>query len=665
MTSVAGDSDVPARLFSPPARWGYAYVPPKLPEESEEYHAQPSMEEVRTVARARAEGVPRAAAAGAATAAAVLILDSTLGAFSISEAHGAAVLTVTFVNVLAAIVTFRLTRVWLRFSRVSVTGKQAVEDGSPLIPAIVAFLGFLAPYLVLPIVAFLLWRRTLYGDDDLVVDPKELAAAQARYQQAMSAWKKRIEEHDAERQRRLDAIDLWHPVALSQSARMTCAFGGTADSWTAMLATLGASLLGEGKHVAICDLSPRVAADVLCNMSRGAGFTVHESMLGGAGGAIDLLGECDWPELSSIVAEVLHAAQRDQATSRQERTEDQEVIREVAECLDADGPVTITRLRSALLAVAHTETAGSGSDGLTLHERRRLLGTFAGSSSSHAATIERVVRIERALRDMDGLAGSVSRDAIAARDGHPHAPPGVQPDLFVVGVDKQVDRLVRERSTDLLFELMLRRVQRDGAGADVLIVLGADRIDQRPLKSLLAQAEQRELTVVLLFESLKQHAIDLLGAGGAAAAFLRLGNRHEAEEASGFIGNEHMWAMVQEQFSESESLTETQGREESTSLKATIGLPTVASVSASSSTGRSYSEAFGRSTQYTRTVQRVEEQLVKPALLMGLRSEQQVTDLIYVEVLSGGRRAIFNVDCNPQRASSPRVAERPRELSAG
>jgi hypothetical protein len=658
MTSTAPDGDVPARLFSPPARWGYAYLSPPPAKQSEEGERPPTMEEVPMITRATAGGVPRAAAAAFATAAAVLILDSTLHAFSIGEAQGAAVvLAVAIADVLAAVVAFRVVRIWRRFAQAPASDEPGV--GQPLlVPAIAAFVGFYVPYVVLLIAAFLLWHQALQAEGHLVADPKALATARARHEQVVSAWRERIREHDAEQQRRIDAMDVWYPAELSRSTHMTCVFGGTADSWSALLATLGASLLGTGEHVAICDLSRRVAVDMLCSMARDAGYAVRETVLGDAAGVIDLLAERDWLELSSILAEVLHAAQRDPDMSQRERTEDQEVIREIAECLDADGRVTIARLRSALLAVTRPDVADKGDHELSRHERDRLLGAFAGASSVHATTIERMVSIERALRSMEILERSPPGAATQDDVGRAR---GAAADLLVVGIDKRVDRLERERSTDLLFELMLRRVQSGHAEMSVLIVLGADCIAQQPLKSLLAHAERQKITVLLFFESLKQQAIDLLGSGGAAAAFLALGNRHEAEEASEFIGSEHRWAMVQEQFTTSVSSTETYGREESLSTQATIGFPASMSIGASSSSGRSYSEAFGRGTEHSHTVQDVESKLVTPAVLMGLQSERRLTEMIYVEALSSGRRKIFNVDCNPQRAGGPRVAERTHE----
>jgi hypothetical protein len=614
------------------------------------------MAEVPMITRARAGGVPRAGTEAFATAAAVLILDSSLHAFSIGEAHGAAaVLAVAIADVLAAVVAFRAVRIWRRFAHAPASDEPGV-DQPLLVPAIAALVGFYVPYVVLLIAAFLLWRQALQDEGHLVADPNALASARARYEQAMSAWRERIREHDEEQQRRIDAMDVWHPVELSRSTHMACVFGGTADSWSALLTTLGASLLGAGEHVVICDLSRRAAVDMLCNMGRSAGYAVDETVLGDAAGVIDLLAERDWLELSSILAEVLHAAQRDPNISQRERIEDQEVIREVAACLDADGRVTIARLRGALLTVTRPDAPANGDHELSRHERERLLTAFAAASSVHTTTLQRMVSIERALRGMEAPERPLGRGGTQG-DAGPTS--GSAADLLVVGIDEQVDRLERERSTDLLFELMLRRVQSGRAEMSVLIVLGADCIAKQPLKSLLAHAERQKIMLLLFFESLKQQAIDILGSGGAAA-FLRLDNRQEAEEASEFIGSERRRAVVQEQFTTSESSTETHGREESVSTQATIGFPASLSVGASRSTGRSHSEAFGRGTAHSRTVQDVESRLVTPTVLRGLRSEPRLTEMIYVEMLSGGRREVFNVDCNPQRAGELRVAERTR-----
>jgi hypothetical protein len=193
----------------------------------------------------------------------------------------------------------------------------------------------------------------------------------------------------------------------------------------------------------------------------------------------------------------------------------------------------------------------------------------------------------------------------------------------------------------------------------VLILLGADQIGHDRLKSLLDHTEQKRIKLVLFFESLRRHAIDIVGAGGAAAAFLALGNRRQADEASSFIGTEEVWMFAQQTVATGESLTNTQGWQDATSISGTIGLPFSASIGASRTTARSYATAFGHDTHYTRTEQRVRKSVVTSDMLMGLAR----TGMVYVEVLPGGHRAVSNADCNPQIAFAPRVSSKPRDVS--
>ena len=74
--------------------------------------------------------------------------------------------------------------------------------------------------------------------------------------------------------------------------------------------------------------------------------------------------------------------------------------------------------------------------------------------------------------------------------------------------------------------------------------------------------------------------------------------------------------------------------------------------------GRSYSESFGRTKDYSVGEQRVREAVMEPEVIMGL----PVTGMICVEVLPGGRRVAANVDCHPQVVFGSRVAREPRAL---
>ncbi|HEY7830336.1 MAG TPA: hypothetical protein VIC06_07210 [Solirubrobacteraceae bacterium] len=363
-----------------------------------------------------------------------------------------------------------------------------------------------------------------------------------------------------------------------------------------------------------------------------------------------------------MLVEVLHSAQRDLDASRHERQADRSVIREVAQCLDASAPVSIGRLRQALLIVQGSEVSGNGSGTLGAGERERLAELFGEAQRRHGGVMERVTRIERALRDFDALGGATSQPPGAAGPGVAGRSSEAgerRAGLHVIGVDKQSDELENDRFADLLFQLLLRRVRLGAAQADVLVVLGADRIRSEALESLMTHAEQGSTRVVLFFEHLRRDAIEIVGSGGAAAAFLVLGNHHEAKEASEFIGSEYKWVESQHTASASRSLTQTSSRQESVSTARKLGLsgslsgPSLnASLGQDRAEGRSYGEAFGQGLEYASAEERVREAVLATEVLMSLPA----TGMIRVAVLPGSGRRPINIDCHPEIALSPRAA---------
>ena len=599
--------------------------------------------------------VPRTEAAGLRTAAilatvggvGVIIMDSALGVYRVGGAQGAAKVVVYVVNFLAAVVAFWAARAWQRSRPGADLGRNASLGRKDLVPFINAVAAFFVPEVVLPVEAVIGWARVLKGKQELVPDPADSKRADEEYATSVTAWQNRIAQFEAAERRRFDSANVWFPVPFSGTARMVCVFGGTDISWTAALSTLGASLLGGGARIMIGDLSRRRTTGVLRDLCSHAGRPLARVTLPGSEGTEDIFAGLSWPDLSTVLAEVLHAAQGDADVSRRERQEDRAVMREVAACLEPDGPVSVARLREALLVVQGADVPVGGS--VAADEYDRLSRLYNDVQRQHGGVLERITRIERALRDFEVLDGSGRESAGQGPAPERVLPPRGESSLRIIEVDKQSDDLDSDRLVDLLFQLLLRHVRKGSAQADVLIVLGADRLRRGALESLMSSAESERIRVLLFFEHLREDAVELIGGGGAVAAFFALGNHREAKEASEFIGASYKWVESQHTKSAGESLTSTWSEETSHS----------ASWQAQTDTrGRSYSEAFGTNKDYSVGEQRVREAVMEPEVIMGL----PVTGMICVEVLPGGRRVAANVDCNPQVVFGSRVAREPRAL---
>ena len=647
-----------AALLSPHARWGYEYVKPPPLNPSPEREHPPVRKQVRLIPRTRAEGLWEATALAAVGAVFAIVLDASFGLFS-GGAHGTfATIGVLVVHTISAAIAFRAAQAWFRSAPDGILASAVGGAGRRwAAPVVNAGITFLAPYLVLPSEAIRGWRRIARERGNSVPHPGEAQRAEADYAAATASWQERIAQFEAAERRRLQGSPVWYPIPFSRDTRVTCLFGGSPLAWTAALTTLGASLLGSGAGVLIGDLSRRLTVDVLSELARAAGIASAETILPWSAPDSDLLVGVTWSELSNVLVEVLHSAQRDLDVSRRERQEDRSVIREVAACLDPSAPVSIARLRGALLVVQRVAIDDSAAS-IDPAERHRLSALFNEVQRTHGGVLERVIRIERALRDFDLLDRVAADDAgrgdeqAAKRKSAADEPAR----LRVIGVDKRADELENDRLVDLIFQLLLRRVRAGSVHADVLIVLGADRIRREAIESLIDQADQGHTAVVLMFEHLRQDAIELIGAGGAAAAFLTLGNHREAREASEFIGSQYKWVESTHTASANRSLTRTPAITQATTTSASLGLPLRASLALEKTRSRSYSEAFGQSVEYSVGEERVREALIEPEVLMAL----PLTGMIRVEVLAGGRRMVTNLDCHPDIAASPRVAAAPR-----
>jgi hypothetical protein len=604
-----------APIFSAPVRWGFEFVLPQGVMVSPERAHPPAMRQVATVSAAAQAGIQQIVTVLFAAAAAALLLGIIAVAAQAPALYFIIALAAVGVSIWAAAM-FR--------SKATLGGPGTGEVIG------LAAASFFIPPIGLALQGMRTHQHSALLRQQRVPDPKDVAAAQREHEKAIADWQRRVAEFEQSEQRRIAGADCWFPVVPSPGSHLVCAFGGSSRTWAFTLGTIGASMLGSGKRVFIVDLSRRKSADGLWELARRQGYPVAPGSLPSESPSLPPFEGMTWDSLTTILSEVSHAAQRDAAISRHERHEDRAVLREVAGCLDNDGQVSITRLEAALRVVGSVG-ALQGTGAISDNEYDRLSVLYNDVQRHHGGVMERITRLERMLRGLHLLEHQEGPSGVAGTLG-------AVPSLRVVGIDKRADELDSEILSDVFFQLLLYSMRVGAVAADFLILLGADRISRNSLEILGTYAEREQVPTLLIFEHLRDDAVQVIGGGGAAAVFFALANHREAKEAADFIGGQYKWVESQHTRAYSESMTRSRGSEES----------------------ENFSEAITRSEEYSSSEQRVREAVVEPEVLMGL----PVTGMICVEVQPDGRRIAANVDCHPKINYIPRVSRVPRAQAA-
>ena len=211
------------------------------------------------------------------------------------------------------------------------------------------------------------------------------------------------------------------------------------------------------------------------------------------------------------------------------------------------------------------------------------------------------------------------------------------------------------------------------AAVPAVIIAGADEIAGPHAERLSGACERRGVPVTLMFRHLRDDAARLIG--GGTAAFMRLANHTEAEQAAAYIGRRHTYVIS--------SYTATRGGNQTSTYGTSDGYGTSDSRSDSrnrgwqgsgffgadshsggrsrtdgTSTSRNWStsssHADGTSWSETATRQRVYEYAVEPAALQNLAE-----CALLLADRSGRSLQLHAVECDPAIASFPGVSSAP------
>jgi hypothetical protein len=354
------------------------------------------------------------------------------------------------------------------------------------------------------------------------------------YRRSLAEWDRRAAEHQAAELARLAGQPEWDSVSVP--GRRTDVFGGTLAGWQALLVVHGASILAERPLLAV-DLTGQDVAGALTLAAGSMRIQTTVWRLPGDLGRCGLIGELPPDQLADTIAEALHAGTPGGA--RVDRAVDVRVLRQLASALAGRG-VTARRLAAAVRAALGHAVPG----GLLSAEEQEFIGGDLFPPGYRQQVTANLVRLDAALSELAGYPGG----------GWPGEgwPGGSWPGegrqarqqrswLTCLSLDTGARSASGEVLTGLVAQWLTMQVSASAGQAPAVIVMGADEIARPHLERLSDACERRGVPLTLLFRHLRDDAAGMLG--GGAAAFMRLGNHAEAEQAATYLGRRHTFVV--------------------------------------------------------------------------------------------------------------------------
>ena len=455
--------------------------------------------------------------------------------------------------------------------------------------------------------------------------------AVANFNQRLEAWK---------------MIPEWYPLRVSGDATRIDVVGGTRIGHQAALLTIVTDCLQHDREFTVLDLTETQTASFLERSLSRAGRMSTSIMMPRD---LEKINISDDPlVLRQILMEVLEGA--DSTRTRETAATDDHVLESVIACIIA--PLTIAKILAGL-----AELAGDPSDNTMLSpsERETIRKTF-GRTSMDATYQRRVVAIRAHLRYLQSV-------GVASATGVQNQP------LRIVGLERQGPAIASTVFLDFIAAVLLEEVATRFTN-NVMVVLGADRLSPSIVERLTKFVENRPCTLLLFYTAgLGQELNEVLGSSRSAVAFMRLGNRTQADRASQFLGSQRKLMLSQVTRSVSESLTQTASTTKTTGTGQSTGTTqstssgeskpddgpksSNSSVSTSVSSTDSQSDSFSESLSIASshsdsnswTLQMTDQNLVEPIEIQQLPH----TAFILFEAVSGldAERNVRVGDANP------------------
>jgi hypothetical protein len=488
-------------------------------------------------------------------------------------------------------------------------------------------------------------------------DQAAAARPEQDYDQAHAEWRERAAEHrsgELERLGRLARLGRESEWGSAESpTRRTDVFGGSLRGWQALLTTHGASILAA-QPLLVMDLSGQLASGQLTATARQAGVPAAQYVLPADLDRCGLLSRLTPAELTGALAEAIHAGAPGGA--RSDRAVDARVLQQLTGALD--GRVTPARLAAAAQsALGHPVLPG-----LLSAREEALIGGDLFAAEYRRQIGPNLVRLDAFLAELARYAGRSPAAPGAGGDARPAY-------YTCLALEAGARSAHGEMLAALAIQWLTVQVSASPASAPAAIIAGADEITRPHLERLSDACERRGVPLTLMFRHLREDSLQLLG--GGTAAFMRLGNHAEAEQAASYIGRRHTFVLSQRTVTlgtnDSTTRTDTDGRGVSDSGTVAFGAGwpgnplDLGQRSRGVSTSRNWSTAMswadGTSWSDSAGTQRVYEYAVEPAVLQSLPDRAL---LLAVRGTAGSAGPLLRaVECDPGIVTLPGVSTRP------
>jgi hypothetical protein len=500
-----------------------------------------------------------------------------------------------------------------------------------------------------------------------------------QFQQAHAQWQANSFHFEREQTRQRESAPVWYPLKPHTGVSRVDVFGGTADGWASLLATLGSSLLQSGNGILVLDFTEQDIAGDLAEFAFQRRFSVKELDLPEDAERAQLLSGLEPTDIAEVLAESIHTMRKGNE-GIDLRALDAELLAAVLERLES--PPTFTRLVAGIKVLRRIHDVYADNEVLSVSEVRNL--------TTHIDIVGQSERVQQELQFLTSVLDLLAKqESATTTEVNADSPTNISTGIWPTqGLAVLTTNTSHQRRKDFIDRVLLHRVlhelrtYRRRNSDSVLIVAGADHIGMESLEAMARQARRSGIRLVLMLEHLREELQQLLGSSDSAAILMRLGNAKEATAAAEFIGRGYKFIL--NQITKSIGSTFTEGDSQSISDGDSISYTTGTNVGTSRNKGfgrqsrsRSKSDGTSESTATSRsktwqasvnkstadsttdgtTLSRVYEFSIEPTQLQGLPP----TAYILVEPGPSGRRVVVG-DCNPGISLLNRVSHTPRRL---